>query len=64
MSKPPQALTGKPKVAAGKRKNRFNKSPSLLIQTDDLNPSGYDHNDFDGGRMPTEVFYESDSGDI
>ena len=36
------------------------KSPSLVIET---NLNGYD-DDLDDGRMPTEVHYESDSGEI
>lgn len=37
------------------------KSPSLVLETN-LNP--YDADDFDDGRIPTEVHYESDSAEI
>ena len=44
----------------GLNRSKF-KSPSLVIQT---NLDDFDDDDFDDGRIPTEVHYESDSAEI
>ena len=50
-------------ISPGEPLTKKFKSPSLVIETN-FNAYGDDHDDFDDGRMPPEVHYESDSAEI
>ena len=58
---PPLSSNKSKKNISPGQHSKKSKSPSLVIET---NLNAYDQDEFEDGRIPTEVHYESDSADI